>query len=167
MSDEPSNAASEVLRNAYAFLNKRGSPAEEVVRAAVTDDFAYENRRRGPRFPDGDAESLSKQLRSFWQRGAGQPRFETETVAVRGERFAAVAIHVDYGNGMLGDTIIVIGLDATLSLAQRIVDFDRDDVDAAMAELDRMHSQSEAGARRRTLDAVTRPGETPWLRGRG
>ena len=51
---------------------------------------------------------------------------------------------VDYGNGMLGEIIIVIGLDATLSLLQRVVDFKRDDVDAASAELDRMHSRSEA-----------------------
>jgi hypothetical protein len=37
-----------------------------------------------------------------------------------------------------------LALDATLSMEQRQVDFDRDDVDGAIAELDRMHSQSEA-----------------------
>ena len=39
-----------------------------------------------------------------------------ETLAVRGERFAAVAVQIDYGNGMLRESIHVIGLDATLSL---------------------------------------------------
>jgi hypothetical protein len=80
-----------------------------------------------------------------WQTGAdGQPRWETETLAVRGERFAGVAVRVDYGNGMTFDAIQVIGLDAALSLLQRIVDFDPDAVDGAIAELDRMHSQADA-----------------------
>ena len=74
----------------------------------------------------------------------GQPRWELETLAVRGERFAAVAVQTDYGNGMLRESIDVIGLDATLSMMQRQVDFDRDDVDGAIAELDRLHSQADA-----------------------
>ena len=63
---------------------------------------------------------------------------------MRAERFAAVAVQTDYGNGMLRDNVVVIALDATLRMEQRQVDFDRDDVDAAITELDRMHSQSEA-----------------------
>jgi len=55
VSDEPSNAASEYMRNAYAFFTERGSPPEEVLRAALTDDFAYEARSSGPRLPDADA----------------------------------------------------------------------------------------------------------------
>ena len=145
VSDEPSNAASELLRKAYASFTERGSPSEEVVRAGLTDDFAYEDRRRGPSFPDADAESYPKVVRSVWQTGtAGQPRWELETLAVRGERFAAMAVQTDYGNGMLTETINVNALDATLSLLQRQVDFDRDDVDGAIAELDRLHTQSEA-----------------------
>lgn len=145
MSDEPSNAASEFLRNVFAFFAARGSPPEETVRAGLTDDFAYEDRRSGPSFPDADAEAMPKVVLSSWQTGAaGQPRSEGETLAVRGERFAAVAIQTDYGNGMLTEYIGVIGLDATLSLMQREVDFDRDDIGGAIAELDRLHSQSEA-----------------------
>ena len=63
---------------------------------------------------------------------------------MRGERFATVAIQQDFGNRMLAEAIHVIGLDATLSLVQRVVDFDRDDVDAAIAELDRMQGQADA-----------------------
>jgi hypothetical protein len=79
----------------------------------------------------------------MWQTGAGQPRWKTETLAVRGERFAALAVETDYGNGMLLDSIIVIGLDATLSMVQRQVDFNLDDLDRAIAELDLMHSQAD------------------------
>ena len=133
------------MRDGLAFLTEAGAPSEKWVRAGLTDDFAFEDRRSGLSFPDADAESFPKVVVSMWQTGApGHPRFEAETLAVRGERFAAVAVQTVYGNGMLLETINVIGLDATLSLRQRQVNFDRDDVDAAIAELDRMHSQADA-----------------------
>jgi hypothetical protein len=144
VSDEPSNTASDSLRVAYAYLADAGSPSDDEVRAALTDGFTYEDRRSGPTFPDADAESYPRYVLSMWQTGAGQPRWSIEILAVRGERFAAVAILTDYGNGMLSDAIDVIGLDATLSLMQRQVTFDRDDVDGAIAELDRMHREAEA-----------------------
>ena len=79
VSDEPSNAASEFVRNAFAFFTERGSPSEEVVRAALTDDFAYEDRRSGPSFPDADAESFPKFVLSHlanrcWATTMGAPR---------------------------------------------------------------------------------------------
>ena len=93
VSDEPSNAASEFYCKVCAFLSDREiGPSEEVVRAGMTDDFEFENRRSGVRFPSSDAESTSKIVLSNWQTGAGKPRWELETLAVRGERFAAVAI---------------------------------------------------------------------------
>ena len=111
VSDEPSNAASEFLRNAWAFFAERGSPPEETVRAGLTDDFVYEDRRLLS-FPDADAESFPKVILSTWQTGAaGQPRSDGETLAVRGERFAAVAVQTDYGNGMLAEYVGVFGLD--------------------------------------------------------
>ena len=133
------------MRSALALLSESGSPSEQWVRAGLTDDFTYEDRRSGPSFPDADAESFPRTVLSMWQTGApGQPRFEPETLAVRGERFAAVAVRTVYGNGMVLETINVIGLDATLSLRQRQVNFDRDDVDGAIAELDRL-SEADAG----------------------
>ena len=54
----------------------------------------------------------------------------------------AVAVQTDFGNGMLRENLQVIGLDATLSLLQRQVDFDIDDVDGAIAELDRQADAS-------------------------
>jgi hypothetical protein len=146
VSDEPSNAASESLRNIYVSLSEAASaPSEKWVRAGLTDDFVYEDRRSGPSFPDADAESMPKIVLSMWQTGAGNPRWSTDTLVVRGERFAAVAMQVDYGNGMTRDYIMVFGLDAALRQVQRQIIFDRDDVDGAMAELDQLHIQSEAG----------------------
>ena len=139
----PANAASEAVVFMVAVFAE-GSPPEDVLRAALSDDFAYEDRRRGWTFPDADAEFYPKVLLSIWQTGAaGQPRWDLETLAVRGERFAAIVLKIDYGNGMVTESIHVFGFDATLSLLQRDVDFDLDDVDGAVAELDRLYSQSE------------------------
>jgi hypothetical protein len=145
MAGEPSNAASDFLRIVLAGFTERGSPPEKVVRAGLADDFVHEDRRRGPTFPDGGAESYTKVILSLWQTGApGQPRWEHETLAVRGERFAAVAVQTVYGNGMRNEALQVIGFDATLSQFQLIVDFDIHDVEGAIAELDRLHRQAEA-----------------------
>jgi hypothetical protein len=145
VSDEPTNAASEYVRNAFAFVTEHGSPTEELLRAGLTDDFTFEDRRSGLSFPDADADSWPKMIETLWRTGAdGQPRFEAETLAVRGERFAAVAAQTDYGNGMLTESIHVVALDATLSVLQRQIYFDRGDIDGAMAELDRLHSQVDA-----------------------
>ena len=113
--------------------------------AWVTDDWAYEDRRRGPSFAIVDAETHQRFVQSVWQTGAGRPEFAvTQILAVRGDRFVAARVRLDYGNGMLFESIHVLALDATLSLSQREVDFDLDDVDGAIAELDRLHSESEA-----------------------
>ena len=120
MSDEPSNAASERLHNVFAFFTERGSPSEKWLRAGLTDDFAYEDRRSGLSFPDADAESFPNAVLSMWQTGAdGQPRFEPETLAVRGERFAAATIQLDFGNGMLVESVHLLALDPNLALVQR------------------------------------------------
>ena len=141
--DELANAASEAVVFMVAVFDE-GSPPEDVLRAALSDDFAYEDRRRGWTFPDADAEYYPKVLLSIWQTGAaGQPRWDHETLAVRGDRFAAIVLKIDYGNGMVTESIHVFGFDATLSLLQRDVDFDLDDVDGAVAELDRLYRQSD------------------------
>jgi hypothetical protein len=144
VTDEPSNAASEYMRVVLAFLQEYGAPSEELVRAGLSDDFAYEDRRHGPSFPGTDAQSHPRFLQSIWETGVGRPEFAFEVLAVRGERFAAVALQVDYGNGMVTESIHVVALDATLSVACRGIDFDLDDVEGAIAEMDRL--QSQAGA---------------------
>jgi hypothetical protein len=65
-------------------------------------------------------------------------------LAVRGDRFAACRLDLDYGNGWVQDHVMVIGLDVTLTLLQVAIDFDADDVDGAIAELDRLSRQADA-----------------------
>jgi hypothetical protein len=144
VSDEPSNAASRFLHAVCAAVTE-GIPTEGAVRAGLTDDFLYEDRRRGLRMPDADAESYPAHLRTIWQTGAdGQPRFKPETLAVRGERLAVIGMQIDYGNEMITESIHVFGLDATLSMLQRDLDFDLDDLDGAITEMDRLQRQADA-----------------------
>src|SRR4051794_18414012 len=84
VSDEPSNTASEAMRAAFAFF-EYGPPPEEAVRALLTDDFVYQDRRSGVNFEDADADSFPKYVQTPWNTGAtARPRFELETLAVRG-----------------------------------------------------------------------------------
>ena len=116
-----------------------------MMRASFTDDFVYEDRRRGPIFPNAGAESFLQALETAWDTGAGRPRLTVHKIlAVRGDRLAACRLEVDYGNGLTCESIQVIELDATVTLVQRVVDFDVDDVDGAIAELDRLHSEADA-----------------------
>ena len=146
MSDEPSNAASEWLRLVMAYCNENGAPSDELTLAMLTDDYVYEDRRHhGPSFPNLDAESTPKAVTSLWDTGGGEPRFTMhEVIAVRGDRIATCRVSADYLNGWTTESIQVLELDATLSLLRRDLDFDVDDVDAAIAELDRLHQQADA-----------------------
>jgi hypothetical protein len=143
MAGEPSNAASEFLRAAFAALNEAKSPPEDGwIRAGMSDDFSFEDRRRGPTFPATGADANVRTIASAWEVGGGQPRWSLrEVVAVRGERFAACRIEIDYGDGMISPRILVVGLDPTMRLMQRSTTFDHEDMAEALAELDRLHSQ--------------------------
>jgi hypothetical protein len=143
VADEPSNAASEWLRNAISVLNESESPPRGM-RSVMTDDFTYEDRRSGPNFPNLDAATFPRFVATTYETGAGRPRTSLpEVVGVRGERHAAVVYQIDYGNGMVRESISLIEVDETLRRAHRLIDFDVDDVDGAIAELDRMHRQAE------------------------
>lgn len=110
----------------------------------LTDDFLYEDRRPGRVLGEVDADNYPRFIMSTWQTGAGEPQFRVGGVsAVRGERFAVCRFDLVYGNGMTTENLHLIGLDATLTLQQAAIDFDAEDIDGAIAELDRL-SQSEA-----------------------
>ena len=145
VSDEPSNAASGWMRGIYAVLNDFESPPHEMIRSSFTDDFVYEDRRRGAIFPIMSAELGAEAFASIWDTGAGRPRFTVpQILAVRGERLVAARLVVDYDIGFALEAIQMLQLDATVTRVQRAFDFDVDDVDTVIAELDRLHSQADA-----------------------
>jgi hypothetical protein len=144
MSDEPlTNAAVEFMRTGLPFMNVA---ERDEINSPVTDDFVFDDRRSGFNYGLIDASSYTEMIQSAWEVGSGRPTFSMlEVIAVRGQRIAAVTFTVDYGNDMHTDMISCIRFDSQLQLQQRRVVFDIDARDAAIAEVDRMHAEIEAG----------------------
>ena len=133
------------MRGTYTLLNDFESPPHEMIRSSFTGDFVYEDRRRGALFPIMGAELAAELIASIWDTGAGRPRFTVpEILAVRGERLVAARLVVDYDIGFALEAIQMVQLDATVTRVQRGFDFDVDDVDTVIAELDRLHRQADA-----------------------
>jgi len=142
MSGEPLiNAATQWLRRAYERANLMETPPTNTP---VTEDFLYVDRRTGGGFNNGslDASDWRRLVTETWQVGAGRPMFSIrEVVAVRGQWSAAVVELLDFGEGMSIEYINCFQLDSVSRLMRRSFDFDLNDRDAAVTELDRLHAE--------------------------
>lgn len=144
MSDEPlTNAAVEYYRTGFRFMN--AMERDQYTGEDVTDDFAFEDRRSGFNYGLLDASAFPEMIRTTWDVGSGRPTWSIqEVIAVRGQRIAAIAVIVDYGNDMQNNVILSVRLDPKLQLLQRLVEFDIEARDAAIAEVDQMHAEIDA-----------------------
>jgi len=144
MSDEPlTNAAVEFMRATILDMNLM---ERDEYFAPLTDDFVLDDRRSG--FNNGliDAATYPELIRSTWDVGSGRPNWSIlEVIAVRGRRIAAMMVVIGYGNDMHTDAIICVRLDPQVRRLQRVVTFDIDARDAAIAEVDRMLAEIDAG----------------------
>lgn len=141
MSEDPSNFASEAFAAACATLSQ-GRPSDDLA-AGLADDFVYEDRRPGHLLGKLDAEQWREVTLATWDTASGIPQYRVHGVlAVRGDRFAVCRYDLDYGNGMMTENLTLFGLDATLTTVQAIIEFDADDVDGVIAELDRLAGPS-------------------------
>lgn len=109
--------------------------------SVVTGDFVYEDRQTGGiNMGRIDASGWPQFHATAWQVSGRGPHFSSsEVVAVRGQRSAAFVIRVDYGDDTYSENLSCFQLDPTLKLMHRFVAFDKDAVDTAIAELDRLH----------------------------
>ena len=143
MSDGPlTNALIEVMRDSYDVLNELVEPPSRTPADSFTDDFAYSDRRKGINFGEGDASHMARIFQGYWEVG-GQPHFSiVEVIAVRGNWSAAYRQRIVYGGSdMFIELIRVVDREPAGDRWRRMVIFDPDDVDAAIAELDRMHAE--------------------------
>jgi hypothetical protein len=142
MSDEPlTNAAVEFYRRSCAIMNAAETPpTDDDLGLGVSSDFMYESRSGiGVDFGRSDWPAF---LGSIWHVGGGRPRFsEPQAIAVRGQRCAAITASFDYGNDSSTEYLHCVQLDPELQRLERIVSFEVDDRDAAIAELDRMYAE--------------------------
>jgi hypothetical protein len=111
--------------------------------APVTEDFLYTDRRSGgANYGSLDASGWQKLITETWRVGSSRPSFAVvDVVAVRGEWSAAVVELTDFGDDATMEFITCFQLDADSRLVRRHVNFDLDDRDAAVAELDRMYAE--------------------------
>jgi hypothetical protein len=155
MSDEPmTNAAVEHARRGIEILNsppppgKRWIPTTDVLdwlyaEEHFTEDFLFENRRSIIGVKNEGGAAWMAAIEATWQLSRTQPQWTVlEVIAVRGERTAACVIRLDYGDDTTTDSIGVTHLDADLQRARRYLQFDLDDRDAAIAEVERLHAES-------------------------
>ena len=143
MADEPlSNRAVETIRLGHAWFNSLDRRPDFDVSSAFSEDFVCEDRKTGGvSFGLMNASEYLAALQSNWDVGRQSPSFVIHRViAVRGDRLAAVDESVDFDD-MVIHGATVWKLDSSLTRWQRIVSFDIDDVDAAVAELERMYAE--------------------------
>ena len=142
MSDEPlTNAAVELTRRTFNYWNSLEVPPA-IDRATTPDGFVFEDRRSTINFGRVDASGWQEYLAASWNLGDEPPqRSISEVLAVRGQRCAAYGHVLDLRNGSVIESIYCLCLTPDLRGVQLVVQFDPVDVDAAIAELDRMHAE--------------------------
>ena len=104
-----------------------------------TDDFIGVDRRSLVAFPDLDAPEMIEMLRLGHE--AGLEQFDNEYLAARGERLILNRVMTRFADGSVKDYLTVVQWNPALTKCERQVRFDVDDLDAALAELDRLHTE--------------------------
>lgn len=141
---EPRNLASDRIRGTFPMMNRlRDMDDSELLRfrSRFADDFVREDRRRLIGVPDSDRDDWFESILAYWDLGKGAPSFRVaEVLAVRGDRLVLFRSHVGYEDGSAIEQLIVYGLSADMRVRHAVM-FDVDNLDAAFAELDRLHAE--------------------------
>ena len=145
MEEEPRNAGSDLARRAADWLNDRDFVEREGEKMVTPDFVRYDHRRVTPQPPVGAQEWVAglfelEKLTGDW------PVYElTETLAVRGDRTSATHWVLHFGEFAEMEFIAVGLSDEQTDRMAELHFYDPEDIDAAIAELDRLHAETEAG----------------------
>ena len=144
MSDEPRNAASEIIRRWAAWLSDRDFVAREIT-TVITPDFVRYDRRRLVAVPPADATAWVDAIFEVGELTEQWPTYEViEILAVRGDRACASRCVVRYGDRAEALLVTVSIFDEKLQRLHRHYIFDPEDIELAIEELDRLHAELEA-----------------------
>jgi hypothetical protein len=134
---QPRNAASEATK---VFIEVALDPErEEEFLAMISDDAVIRDHRRLVGGTTGDKSTYVEEHHFFLE--VGVVDVAAETLAVRGERLVLSRVVGAYEDGSVRDMLVIGRLDASGSKFDLGIDFDSDDVDTALAELDRLHAE--------------------------
>lgn len=140
METGPRNAASEQANLIMTSLNDGSSWRR---RDWYDDGFVREDRRRIIGLPTVGIDGFIDQLRSWFEIGPEPPTFSVgRVVEVVGDSGAIVVLRNDFGSEAT-EMLAVGSFDSETQRLKRLVTFDLDDIDAAVAELHRLHPQEQ------------------------
>lgn len=125
------------------FLN-RGHIEAQLAHDALEDfahDYVREDRRAMISISSSGARETIENLLLWFEMGDGNPMFTIEIVDVRGDRLVLARFSVGYRGGLSTEVLSVTQFDETVEKEQKAVRFDPDDLDAALAELDKLHAE--------------------------
>lgn len=153
---EVRNAASERYRETLGRVNAavwgEVDPAA-LTAMTMTEDFVREDRRRVIRLPLANRAQFAEQVLAWREVADGKPTFSVrEVVAVAGDRLVLLAISIDYASGQTIEMLQAVLFDDAIDRQQRIVSFDIDDRDVALAELRLLHARVIADSGTRSAD---------------
>lgn len=136
----PGNSASARVRETAPLWSDREF-VRTSARSQFADDFVREDRRSVVALPTADAETYLAGFDAWFEIEDGRPSMAIERViAVRGERCVLFRLSIQYESGFGGGShLLVSRYDDRVHQIERLVAFDIEDEDAALAELDRMH----------------------------
>ena len=137
---EPCNAAADRIRLGLTTWHEPAS-MKAAWNEHHSEDFVRIDRRRLIAGPDADRRQHLENQLLWFELGDGQPTFGVEILAVRGERLALCRASVGYANQEGREALSVVTYDRSVEKATKHIHFDLDDLDSAIAELDRQHAE--------------------------
>jgi hypothetical protein len=125
-----------------ALLNDR----DQVMSGAIADlyapGFTERDHRRLAFRPSDEVDQLGDDLRQYEELTGQWPRFSVpEVLAVRGDRLVAYRLTMKLGEMGVRELIMVQRFDEPVERGEVSHMFDPEDVDEALALLDRLHAE--------------------------
>jgi len=144
MGTEPRNGAVNAVVEFLTMLEDHERSLNEWYRW-FADGFVREDRRPLIAMPTADAATFHQQHLAWFEMGDENLSFEmTEVVAMFGERLALTRTRIGYSSGFPVEMLSVTQWTEETDRLHKIVQFDGDDVDGALQELDRLRLALEA-----------------------
>jgi hypothetical protein len=138
MEHEPSNAASTRMRADFPKLGDR-QYVESKMLDVFAEGFVREDRRRLVGISTATAKEFVDVALGWFELGSVPVFRWVAVVAVRGDRLALARWSVGFGDDIPTEMLGLQQYDENVDLVERLVVFDTDNVEAAIAELDRLH----------------------------
>lgn len=111
----------------------------------ISEAFVRQDRRRLIGVPEASRDEFFGQIKSWASVADGQPTFTIEEVLdVTGDWLLLCRLSIGFPPGPLSEQLQVLVYDPAVERVVRMVSFDPDDLVDAHAELDRVHSGTEA-----------------------